>query len=107
MSEFTVFEVEKIKSFDASLEKSVLYWISVGMSDEQISRKILMVHKAIRSLSYCPYRFERVNHVYGLRDDTRRILIRNAHAVFYQVKLTTPLVVVGAIYNQRQLNVSF
>lgn len=45
--------------------------------------------------------------MFMVRYDTRRILIRNAHAVFYRVKLTTPLVIVGAIYNQRQLNVSF
>lgn len=92
---FMVYKVISTESFSRSLRRYLLYWDVQGLTSSQISNRIRLIQTGISSLTYCPQRYERITKVYGFLKETRRILIRNTHAIFYRINTEEAIVIVG------------
>jgi len=95
-------------SFVKSLEEIIYNWeIELGFSEEKIKVFIQSIEHSLRMVSEFPKMHEEVSDIYSLSSPTYRILIGKQYAIFYRLNSKDKEILVGSIFNQKQMRINF
>lgn len=103
-----MYEIEYSESFRDSLDSTIKYWRdSVKFSEERIKKYVSEIAKSTRSLKEYPFSGKDVQSMYHFHEATYRVNIGRKYAYFYRVDTQKKVIEIGALYNTRQMHVSF
>ena len=103
-----MFEIKYSRNFINSLEKEINYWKNeLGFSDEQIKKYISLISKNIQLLKNFPYISKDVSSIYEFHVSTYRITIGKKYAIFYRIDDINKIIMVGSLFNNRQMRIEF
>lgn len=95
-------------SFADSLENLIYNWeIELEFTSEQIKIFIQSIETSLRMVTEFPEMHEEVSDIYGLTSPTYRILIGKEYAMFYRLDHRKKEILVGSIFNRRQMRLDF
>lgn len=95
-------------SFTDSLEKLIYEWeVELEFSLEKIRIFVQSIESSLRMVSEFPEMHEEVSSVCDLSVTTYRILIGKQYALFYRLNHDKREVLVGSIFNQKQMRIKF
>lgn len=95
-------------SFSNSLEQFIYYWENeLGFSEEKIKKFVKSIEQSLRMLNEFPEMYEEVSALYNLDSPTYRILIGKQYAIFYRINHFDKEVLIGSLFNQKQMRITF
>lgn len=102
------YSVEYTKNFQNSLRKHIREWSEeYFFSDEKISKFVRSIYKSIELTTIFPEMHEEISRVYGFNKPMYRILIGKNYAIFYRIDKEQNKILVGNLYNQKQMQLDF
>ncbi|WP_010054431.1 type II toxin-antitoxin system RelE/ParE family toxin [Carnobacterium maltaromaticum] len=104
----TDYSVEYTKTFQSSLREHIKEWSEAYFfSDEKITKFVRSIYKSIELTKIFPEMHEEISRVYGFDKPTYRILIGKNYAIFYRIDKVQNKILVGNLYNQKQMQLDF
>lgn len=95
-------------SFADSLEGLIYDWeVELDFSSEKIRRFVQSIESSLLMVSEFPEMHEEISDIYDLATPTYRILIGKQYAIFYRLNHNKKEVLVGSIFNQKQMRIKF
>jgi len=95
-------------SFAESLESLIYNWeVELEFTSEKIKIFVQSIETSLRMVTEFPEMHEEVSDLYGLSSPTYRILIGKEYAIFYRLNHSKKEILVGSIFNQRQMRIDF
>ena len=96
------------ESFRKGLEQLINEWENeLFLSEENIRRFVRIIYQAIELTKNFPEMHEEISALYHFNELTYRILIGNKYAIFYRIDKKKHLVLIGNIFQQRQMKITF
>lgn len=95
-------------SFVMSLERLIYNWeFELGFSKERIKVFVQSIEHSLKMVSEFPNMYKEVSHIYNLNSPTYRILIGKQYAIFYRLNIEDKEILVGSIFSQKQMRITF
>lgn len=95
-------------SFTVSLERLIYEWeVELEFPLEKIRKFVQSIEASLRMVSEFPEMHEEVSSIYNLSELTYRILIGKQFALFYRLNHDKKEILVGSIFNQKQMRIGF
>ncbi|WP_271496996.1 type II toxin-antitoxin system RelE/ParE family toxin [Enterococcus sp. 5H] len=102
------FSIAYSESFRLSLRECIREWSEeYFFTDEKISTFIQSIHKSIELTAVFPKMHENVASLYNFKVPTYRILIGTNYAIFYRINEQEKKILVGNIFHQKQMHITF
>ncbi|MET2118334.1 type II toxin-antitoxin system RelE/ParE family toxin [Enterococcus faecium] len=96
------------KSFQTSLETIIEEWENeLALSPESIKRFVGAIQKALELTKTFPKMYEEVSEIYGMDIPTYRIVIGKSYALFYRINHAKKEILVGRIFQSKQMKLDF
>ncbi|WP_086445440.1 hypothetical protein [Candidatus Enterococcus lemimoniae] len=104
----TALSAEYTESFRLSLRKLNQEWSKeYFFTDEKITTFVQSIYKSIELTKIVPEMHEEISAIYNFNNPIYRILIGKNYAIFYRIDRSTTKIMLGNMYYQRQLHISF
>jgi len=94
-------------SFADSFEEHIHQWEEFGLSEQSIQKFVGNIQSSLELLEYNPEMFEDIADRYAFDKPTFRITVGNRYAIFFRIDDEKRQVLVGSLFSQNQMNVSF
>jgi plasmid stabilization system protein ParE len=92
------------KSFKTSLENTIDEWENeLLLSPESIRRFVRTIQKALELTKTFPKMYEEVSQIYGMEEETYRLMIGKSYAIFYRINEEKKTIHVGQLFLQKQM----
>ncbi|MGM0220120.1 type II toxin-antitoxin system RelE/ParE family toxin [Enterococcus sp. AZ126] len=102
------FSIEYSESFRLSLRENIREWSEeYFFTDEKISTFIQSIYKSIELTKVFPNMHENVASIYNFKIPTYRMLIGKNYAIFYRINEHEKNILVGNIFHQKQMHITF
>ncbi|EPM6972964.1 type II toxin-antitoxin system RelE/ParE family toxin [Enterococcus hirae] len=96
------------KSFQTSLETIIEEWVNeLTLSPVSIKRFVGAIQKALELTKNFPTMHEEVSGIYGMDIPTYRIVIGKSYALFYWIDPEKKEILVGRIFQSKQMKLEF
>lgn len=96
------------ESFKNSLEANILEWkTELSISEERTRQFVQAIYHALEHLKQFPEMYENVARLYGFDVPTYRILIGKSFAIFYRSNHEEQTVLIGNMFNKKQMHLKF
>lgn len=107
-SEMADFTIGYTQQFYQSLVELVSWWEEeLLFTEAEISRFVTLIYDSLQKVRHFPQMYPEVSEVYGFTQPTHRIVIGKALALFYRVDEARQVIVVGRIFQTKQLKLQF
>jgi plasmid stabilization system protein ParE len=89
-------------------KKLIYEWeVELEIPLEKIRKFVQSIETSLRMVSEFPEMHEEVSSIYNLSELTYRILIGKQFALFYRLNHEKKEILVGSIFNQKQMRIGF
>ena len=96
------------KSFADSLSELIDTWENeLFLSSETINKFVGSIQKALELATVFPEMYEEVSSKYGFSVKTYRIVIGKSYAIFYRIDEENNNILVGRIFQSKQMKLAF
>lgn len=103
-----MYRLEYSKSFAESLENLIYDWeTELEISSDKIKTFVQSIEHSLKMVGQFPEMYEEISEIYNLKVPTYRILIGKQYAIFYRLNHVDKKVLVGSIFNQKQMRIKF
>lgn len=103
-----VYTIVYSESFRQGLEQLINGWGNeLFLSKENIRHFTRMIYQSIELTKNFLEMHEEISALYHFHESTYRILIGNKYAIFYRINKKKHLILIGNIFQQRQMKLIF